>query len=145
MSWLARFDERALRPPIAGPGGVPADLLNWCRTGDPRFAWRDCSASPDELNALMRELDGDRALQALASAAARWQVRLGLKLREAMGWRRADDPWDAGHLRELDALLQFEPRRPTLIVADASQQAARELLATRAPLFCQPVRLLLRR
>lgn len=144
MSWLARFDTRALCPPALSDAGVPAALLAWCRSGSEPFAWRHCDTELAALDALMRELDGDRALQALPGAAARWRLRLGLKLRESLGRRHADDPWDAGHLRDLDALLQFEPRRPTLIVAGADQHAARELLAARSPLFRQGVRLLLR-
>lgn len=91
----------------------------------------------------MRELDGDRALQALPSAAARLRWRLGLKLREAAGQRRPDDPWDAGWLHEVDALLRFEPRRPTLILARPAQAAARELIAAGQPRWPHPVRLLI--
>lgn len=144
MSLLTRFDAQALEAPAGSGASVPGVWLDWCQSATGAFAWCHCDASLAELNALMRELDGDRALQALASGAARWQWRISLKLREALGLRRAQDPWDAGHLRDLDALLRFEPRRPTLIVGAAGQSGARELLAARSPLFKHPVRLLLR-
>lgn len=144
MSLLARFDAAALRPPAASTAIPPADLLAWCRADNSGFAWQSCDADLDSLDALMRELDGDRALLELPSGAARWRLRLGLKLREALGQRRNTDPWDAGHLRDVDALLHFEPRRPTLIVAEPHQQAARELLAARHLVFAHRVRLLLR-
>lgn len=143
MSFLSRFDSQALRPPSAlADGPVPAELLAWCRQSADAFAWRETALALPALEALMRELDGDRALQALPSGAARWQLRLGLKLREALGRRRATDPWDAGHATDTDALLHFLPRRPTLILSE--QAGARAVLAARAPLFSQPVRLLLR-
>lgn len=141
MSLFARFDRSTLSPPIPSEARAPQALLAWCRQPGPACA--ETQAGDDELDALMRELDGDRALQALPSAAARLRLRLGLKLREALGSRRADDPWDAGWLRDLDALLRFEPRRPTLIVARHAQAAARELIATRQPLWRHPVRLLI--
>jgi hypothetical protein len=141
MSLFARFDLHTLAPPEVGDALPPEELLAWCRNSGQ--AWRETTASGAELDALMRELDGDRALQALPSAAARLRVRLGLKAREALGWRRAGDPWDAGRLRELDALLRFEPRRPTLIVASHGQAAARELIAARQPAWSHAVRLLI--
>jgi hypothetical protein len=143
MSLFARFDLATLSPPASGPADPPAALLAWCRQPGP--AWAETEASDADLNALMRELDGDRALQALPSPVARLRLRLGLKVREAIGRRRATDPWDAGWLRDLDALLRFEPRRPTLIVASGAQAAARELIAARQPLWRQPVRLLISR
>ncbi len=141
MSLLARYDLNALHPPRVNDAKPPAELLAWCRQPEP--VWRETNARDDELDALMRELDGDRRLQALAPGA-RWRWRLGLKLRERLGPRRADDPWDAGWLRGPDALLQFEPRRPTLIVAGSEQAVARELIAARQPLWRFPVRLLIR-
>ncbi len=144
MSLFARYDLAALRPPRVNGSTPPAELLAWCLQARAEgLAWRETAAEDDELDALMRELDGDRALQPLDSSAARWRLRLGLKLREGLGLRRTGDPWDAGWLRDPDALLQFEPRRPTLIVAGNEQAVARELIAARQLLWRQPVRLLI--
>lgn len=140
MSLGLRFDTRALRPPQASDAAVPAALLAWCRQAEGPFAWCETAVAAPQLDALMRELDGDARLQQLSRAAGlRW--RLGLKLREALGLRRATDPWDCGHARSSDALLHFLPRRPTVIVS--SERSAQAVLAARAPLFQQPVRLLL--
>lgn len=141
MSLLARFDLAALCPPAASDAALPGDLLAWCRQPGP--ASRETQAGDAALDALMRELDGDRALQALPTAAARLRWRLALKLREALGQRRADDPWDAGWLRDVDALRGFAPRRPTLIVARPAQAAARALIAAGQPQWRHPVRLLI--
>ena len=141
MSLLTRFDTAALRPPEAGPGTAPAALLVWCQADHGPFAWQATDADAAALNALMRSLDGEDRLRTLGRAEGlRW--RLSLKLREALGLRRAQDPWDCGHARGADALLHFLPRRPTLIVSDES--ATHTVLAARASLFRQPVRLLLR-
>lgn len=141
MGLLSRFDSAALRPPAASDAVPPPELLAWCRRDDEAFAWRPTEASAAELDALMGELDGDRRLRALGAAAG-WRWRLALKLREALGLRRGSDPWDAGSATSSDALLNFLPRRPTLIVSH--EPAARLTLAARAPLFRWPVRLLLR-
>lgn len=138
-----RYDRRALRPPALSEAAVPVALLAWCRAVEGDFAWQATEAGEAELDALMRELDGDRALQALPGVAARWQLRLALRLRETLGLRRASDPWDCGHAADADALLHFLPRRPTLIVSPLPSAAA--VLAARVPLFAHPVRLLMRR
>lgn len=142
MRVLARFDTDALRPPPPSGAQVPADLLLWCRAAEGAFAWRETRASKAEVDALLRELDGDRRLRQLSRLRGMaW--RLGLKLREALGLRRPGDPWDAGHAVSTDALLQFEPRRPTVIVSD--DPLCCDPLAARAAQFEHPVRLLLRR
>jgi hypothetical protein len=140
MPLLARFDTLALRPPSPSKADVPAELLAWCRDSPAPFAWRETDALLPVLDALMRELDGDRLLGTLSPAAG-WAWRLSLKAREARGGRRPGDPWDAGHLQSLEALQPFRPRRPTLIVS--ADPRSKALLAARADVFAWPVRLLL--
>jgi hypothetical protein len=142
MRLLARFDTAALRPPPPSSAAVPADLLLWCRAAEGAFAWRETRASEAELDALMRELDGERRLRQLSRVRGiAW--RLALKLREALGLRRSDDPWDAGHARDKESLRHFAPRRPSLIVS--TDPGAQTILAAHTAQFKQPVRLLLRR
>ena len=139
----ARFDTRALRPPIvAGDEAArlqsqpacAAALLAWCQRGDPVLAVAALQGKPAPgptawANALARQLDGGTRLEALGRAAGlAWRLRL--KLGEA--WpgraRQPGDPWDAGWaLTSSDALLHWQrswqPRRPTLGLAEAGQAA----------------------
>ena len=175
MSLLSRYDTGALRvaPLAARPGAQAASpaslhaLRHWCLAGlEPGSARRDrprvplaLGLLPDAgpatarcLEALSRELDGDRLLRALPGAAARWRLKLRVKAQDMAWWRarRADDIWDCGYLADppavLAALTAFRPRRPTLMVADpmprASLQARLAALATAAPRFAHPVRVL---
>lgn len=114
---------------------------------------RDGALAASLAEALCLELDGTRQMQACGGAAAQLRLRLGVKLREAMWWRprRADDPWDSGHVHAhaagQDRLARvFLPRRATLIVAAGLPPGA--LLAcikglhARQAEFSQPVRFL---
>lgn len=151
----ARFDTLALRPPEPTPADGPAAagaapiwpaLTGWCG--------QDAAGLPQALlhgpgadvvaEAMACRIDGSQRLAGLGRAAGlAW--RLSLKLREALGWRRPHDPWDAGWvLTTANGRAQLGqhwwPRRPTLLlaaVADADvlapvQQALAARLATRA-------------
>lgn len=172
----ARFDARALRPPApaaeggpavpaklwgslqrwadegAGPGGAPLWRPGAATAVPTRFALARWQGRDVVVEAWARRLDGSEALLALAPGAQR-RWRLWLKLREAAWWlpRRADDPWDAGHLIDsaeaAEQLLErFVPRRPTLLIA-GEMKADRlaeiiDALAQRSAGFRHPVRLL---
>jgi hypothetical protein len=172
MSLLSRFDDRALRVEplhrLDASTAVPAPALrDWCLAGLDRGRARrvppncplalglvadDSPWTSAGLEALCRELDGDRLLRALPGAAARWQLKLRVKAQDLAGWRprRADDIWDSGYLAAtadvLAVLPGFRPRRPTLMVADpmplAALQARLAALAAAAPRFAHPVRVI---
>jgi hypothetical protein len=84
---------------------------------------------------------------------AAWHDRLNTWSRTVLTWRRrrAGDPWDVGFLvphdqAMLEALRQWEPRRPTLLLIDEPSSAATEclkVLEARRHLFWHPVRVLL--
>lgn len=166
----ARFDLRALEPPL--PLAEPAlqaaqahaawpGLLAWCHQ-PARWAVRTLpgdtglagEAGTDLAHALCLVVDGSLQLRACRGAAARLALRLRTKINDvALGRpRQPADPWDAGWLRPgregLQALAQFTPRRPTLLVAGpalgrAHQQEAEALLRARQAQALQPLRLLL--
>jgi hypothetical protein len=172
MKLLSRYDTRALRVeplhPLDASPVMPAPALHaWCLSGldldrargqAPRCPLAlglladDDPALARQLEALSRELDGDRLLRALPGAAARWRLKLRVKAQDLAAWRprRADDVWDSGYLADeaeaLAALAAFRPRRPTLMVADpmplAALQARVAVLAAAAPAFAHPVRLI---
>ncbi len=163
---LARYDGAALCPPAAvGPVPESAEplldgLRLWCL--DPPAAGsvlaiatlqgEDAAGLSHLATWLCLERDGSLQLEACSSTTARWRLRLGTKLREALWWRQRQpqDPWDSGHLRDgnpgLQALARFEPRRATLIVAEhlapATLQLAIRHLEERARLQTLPLRLL---
>lgn len=98
------------------------------------------------------QLDGSHALLA---AGGRWRqrlFRLRVKWDECRWWlpRAADAPWDSGYLVDsadaLARLAHFQPRRPTLMVAqglaDAALRQVLHVLGSRRADFRQPVRLL---
>jgi hypothetical protein len=102
---------------------------------------------------LCRELDGSALLEACEGRLAKLRLRVAVKLRECLWWRRrqAGDPWDSGYLRE-EALArgrvaQFLPRRATLVIADKlpreTLHKAVETLRRRSGKFGHPVRLLI--
>ena len=142
-------------------------LLAWCRQGSRTDSGH--GRAPEPLAAarltgvphglpcplvedLALRLDGSFALLA---AGGPWRQRL-FRLRvtwddcRPWGTRPADAPWDSGYLiagADLPArLARFQPRRPTLMVAqgldDAPLQAALRSLASRRATLAQPVRLL---
>ena len=133
----------------APPSGVPA-LSIALLTGAP--AGRRCALVEDAA----LQLDGTHALLA---AGGRWRqrlFRLRVKARECLRARpraAAADPhavWDSGYLIDateaLARLPRFQPRRPTLLVAQGlADTVLRDVLCTltaRRTAFLQPVRLL---
>lgn len=99
-----------------------------------------------------RQLDGSDQLRAAGGGLGGWWLRLRVKLHDAMWWRarQPDDPWDCGYLvcepSVRQALSRFQPRRATLMVADAwpadALQQVIESLSEQSPGFQHPVRLL---
>lgn len=170
MGWLftllARYDAATLRPPSphalaaldARQIAVCQTLSDWCRQQpDAAFAIAHLSGMSGVgktylADALCRNLDGSVWLDACPTTAARWRLKLRVKLADCLGRRfqSIDHPWDCGFLRTtpaaLAALARFTPRRATLIVADAlpaeQTQTCIELLARRHSGFRDPVRLL---
>lgn len=165
---LTRFDGRVLRiaptMPLAAPASTseaaPIDeLLDWCRAEpqrpflslnrptNPAIDW------PTTLEHLQRRLDGDLSLQALPPGWRRWALRLKVKACDTLParWRPFDAPWDAGYLADdpdvRQALADFRPRRPTLMVAEPMSeghlQSCVDVLRTNASAFAWPVRLIL--
>ncbi len=67
------------------------------------------------------QLDGSWTLEEASGPLARWQVRLGAQAADRCWWRALDeaDAWDAGVVREVQALQGFRPRRATLLVVEA--------------------------
>jgi len=169
----ASFDSQALRPPVAAQGerariksqALAAQALTaWCLAGavpKPRLrlavgalrgtmgtealalmAWTDAFA---------RQLDGGIRLDALPTHAAGLAWRVQAKLNDARPWRQRqpDDPWDAGWaLSNPPALRRLQgdwmPRRPSLVLADATDHVALRLalgaLWQRRASFRHPVR-----
>lgn len=106
----------------------------------------------DLIDAFSRHLDGSHQLLAAGGALAELRLRLRVKARDVMWWRRrqASDPWDCGYaLNEPEAraaLARFEPRRATLVVAVGwPQETLVETLAamqSSSLRFAHPVRCL---
>ncbi|MGE0098221.1 MAG: hypothetical protein AB7S86_07710 [Hydrogenophaga sp.] len=100
----------------------------------------------------LHHLDGSDQLAAVGGTLARVLLRLRVKRDDCLWWRarRPTDPWDCGYLvggdDGLHALLRFQPRRATLMVADglepATVRAAMRVLQDRSAMFRHPVRLL---
>jgi hypothetical protein len=156
----------------AGPAALPPPerevqqrLLAWCchaqAAGRPALSIALLTGAPAGSRCALVE---DAALQldgthALLAAGGRWRqrlFRLRVKARECLGPRpRGPDAalhavWDSGYLidstQALARLPHFQPRRPTLVVAqgltDAALREAVRTLVARQPAFAQPVRLL---
>lgn len=137
----ARYDRAALQPPdpfYAAQAVAVQGRAAWCALR----AWCLASSSPlvarltvavlessDAEDAhllaqtLCLERDGSLQLLACHGAAGRLALRLKTKLHDVTPWREGQpsDAWDAGFLpgtaASLEALACFEPRRPTLLVA----------------------------
>ena len=149
----------------APPQPLQQHLLAWCRhgAGDGRSAMalplsiallagvRGTGPSALVEDTALR-LDGSHALLA---AGGRWRqrlFRLRVKWDECRWWRprAADAPWDSGYLVDsaaaLARLAHFQPRRPTLIVAqglaDATLRQVLQVLGARQAGWRQPMRLL---
>ena len=157
----ARFDDLALRPFEAGDGvAAPWPALRaWCLADLPTVPWRvACHAGPDPVLSLRRagalalELDGTHRLQACTGALGRLRLRLAVKLQDAQFSRpaQAGDVWDSGTVPDTQsawqALMHFEPRRPTFIVIQGAMEAglaqALATLGNRCSGFAKPVRVL---
>jgi len=133
MSLFARFDRQVLRvPPLHPMPTVALDplfaqpLRAWCEAA-PHF---DVAAAPQDaaqLEAFLRELDGDRLLRSLSRAQG-LLLRLRVKAQDLRPGRqrRNGDIWDCGYLslQGLAALEAFQARRPTLIVTDPMPEAS---------------------
>ena len=144
----ARFDTQALRPPAVAadeagtlqrwPAGARA-LAAWCQTATPMLAVAALQGPGDLAgaallawaDALARQLDGGTRLDALPGRAAGLAWRLRIKLNDALPWRarRQDDPWDAGWALASNTALRhwqvhWQPRRPTLVLAQIAQAEA---------------------
>ena len=133
MSLFARFDSQVLRVPPLHP--VPTVALDplfaqplraWCEA-TPHF---DVAAVPQDaaqLEAFLRELDGDRLLRSLSRAQG-LLLRLRVKAQDLRPGRprQNGDIWDCGYLslQGLAALETFQARRPTLIVTDPMPEAS---------------------
>ena len=155
----ARFDDVALRPFEVGAAVAtpwPA-LRDWCLADLPAAPWRvACHAGPDPVLSMRRagavalELDGTFRLQACSGALGRLQLRLAVKLQDVQFSRpaQAGDVWDCGYVPDTQsawqALLCFEPRRPTFIVVrGAMESGLAQALATLGNRgFAKPVRVL---
>lgn len=102
------------------------------------------------VEAFSRHLDGSGQLEAAGGAVAGLLLRLRVKRDNALWWRarQASDPWDCGYLiGDTAALQRFQPRRATLMVAeaglpDAALREAFQTLQARSAGFHHPVRLL---
>lgn len=119
--------------------------------------WAPAAATPAQplVEALMRELDRNGELAALAarSRLAALRLRLAVKAHELAWWRprHPQQAWDTGYLRgtpaSLARLAEFRPRRPTLMVAQnlaaADLAQALSTLQTAQVHYRHPVRLLL--
>lgn len=167
----ARYDLAALQPPDAGLApqaaaalGRPAlrTLRAWCLAGSSPLKTRlavavleggNVASARTLVQTLCLERDGSLQLLACRGAAGRLALRLKTKLHDLALWRerQPSDPWDAGFLpgtaAGLQALAHFEPRRPTLLVAQGlstpALRATCALLHARQRHYRHAVRLLL--
>lgn len=135
------------RSPFWRPGALPRV--------EQRFTVATLANGPDAeraplVEAFARHLDGSEQLAAAHGALAGLLLRLRVKRDDALWWRarQPSDPWDCGHLiGEPHALQRFQPRRATLMVADASLNDAAlheavHVMQTNSARFHHPVRLL---
>ena len=169
----ATFDTRALRPPAITPDErrrlmaqsvTVRSLSQWCLSGAaPRMriplAVAALRGAPNAdglaliswTDTFARHIDGGTRLDALPSGGAGLRWRLQTKLNDARPWRnrQPDDPWDAGWAISAPEMLkrlqtQWMPRRPSLVLADASDHVALRLalgaLWQRRTDFRHPVR-----
>ena len=167
----ARYDRAALQPPepscatqaVAMQGRAAWRALRvWCLAGSSPLSARltvavlegsDAAGAHLLAQALCLERDGSLQLLACHGAAGRLALRLKTKLHDATPWRerQPSDAWDAGFLpgttAGLQALARFEPRRPTLLVAQGlstpALRATCALLHSRQRHFGHALRLLL--
>jgi hypothetical protein len=133
MSLFARFDSQVLRVPPLHP--VPTVALDplfaqplraWCEAS-PHFDAAPAPQDAAQLEAFLRELDGDRLLRSLSRAQG-LLLRLRVKAQDLRPGRQQQngDIWDCGYLsaQGLQALETFQARRPTLIVTDPMSEAS---------------------
>jgi hypothetical protein len=161
----ARFDTAVLQPPPATLPWPPAAaetfaaLRDWCLSGAvPQRTEPLRIASLVGPEAAVHELalqlcwerDGSLQMQGLGTLG-RIGLRLRTQARDVLDAQpRPGDAWDAGCLNAnaagLQALDEFLPRRPTLIVVEAPSaatlQTVRQVLARRCAAGSRPVRLL---
>ena len=158
-TFFARYDEAALLPCQLDDANGPLwpALKDWCVSGvaQPGLRWavhagQDAGGAARRAAQVCLELDGSLQLLACGSGAARLRLRLAVKLNDAMPWRarRESDIWDSGFARSgaeaRRALMNFQPRRPTLIVLTATALDAelRSALQARSPVFAQALHIL---
>ena len=157
----ARYDTAALQPfewPASGGAGPdwPA-LREWC-TAQPALRFAVARVGPGEgaaarAAAVALKLDGSVQLQAAHGALGRFAMRLRVKLHDMLGGLAATRSciWDSGWVppepSAWAALMQFKPRRPTLIVMQGLPPGAVQrllvALQSRSAGFLRPVRVLL--
>ncbi len=132
MRAFARFDSQVLRvsplhqlPSVALDAALAQRLRAWCESALP-FAVAPAPADAAQLEAFLRELDGDALLRRLSKPRG---LLLRLRVKTQDLWpgrqRQAGDIWDCGYLSAdaVAALADFRPRRPTLIVTDPMPEA----------------------
>lgn len=165
-SLLARYDGTLMRAPaLPGAAAAPADnmadvtadalgqaLLAWCLAPGAglRAAMLSGHGARARAEALALHLDGSLRLQACGGPASRLALRLRVKLDDlalALGRApRASDCWDSGWLiggaAALARLAHWQPRRPTLLLADGDAGTAPPTLAATRPAPRQALRLL---
>lgn len=133
MSLFARFDRQVLRvPPLHPMPTVALDplfaqpLRAWCEAA-PHFDAAPAPQDAAQLEAFLRELDGDRLLRSLSRAQG-LLLRLRVKAQDLRPGRQrqSGDIWDCGYLslQGLAALEAFQARRSTLIVTDPMPEAS---------------------
>ena len=146
MKLAARFDQAVLRvaplqplPCVALEPAFAQPLRHWCES-TAHFAAATAPPDAAQLEAFLRELDGERLLQRLSRAQG-LLLRLRVKAQDLRPSRERQpgDIWDCGYLSagSLLALERFQARRPTLIVTDPLptallQQAQRALEAKKS-------------
>lgn len=152
----APYDTQALRPPQVAEdetarlqmhANTVRVLLQWCHHGAlPRTvapltvaALRGTVGTQQQAllawgDAFGREIDGGIRLDAMGSRGAGLKWRLQAKLNDSRPWRdrHPDDPWDCGWASSAPPMLtalrhHWMPRRPTLVLADATDHVALRL------------------